>query len=330
MTTVSVLFCLLTQAKPVDKYTLDLYQGVFVARKGAWVSRLPVKLDPPKPPLSVQFRKNDTYAVWDERGLTVRTGRKTVSSLLTEIPVSPRAFTRQQILENLRFIRSGERTKEATALSGARRMGNDVYFLARWDDKAGKPWMEALVKVDLTAEKPHWQFVGRFDGLSLARQPIEDRLGFINGNLSVLVKQADAWGLASFSPTDHLFNFRRLGDRLDQYQSGGLFTETTPYGSIVGGKANLKELTREVLFECQGKAKFLDEREPFLAVIQEPTGSMLRNVGTGAQVALPASAAVRRTGNLVVVWSPFDRPRSAILYSPTRWEVLARWSESDR
>jgi len=171
-----LLLCLSFYQKKVDTPNLRLFQDSFVVRLGAQKADVPIQLPREKPALSVSFRKNQTYAVWDDRGLTIRIGKTAKSTRLEEIAVTPKIFTADEIRETAGLIKAKKRSKKAASLSGARRIGTTVYFLLRWEDSAGKPWMESLVSVDLAKPTFHPTLLARLPGLSLADKPIDDKL----------------------------------------------------------------------------------------------------------------------------------------------------------
>ncbi len=312
----------------VDKSTLEFYQDTFVIRQRGTVLTAPLKIAAPRPVLSVNYRRNNTYAVWDDRGLSIRQGKHIKSYLLGEISVSPRAFTRLEIIKTLELVKKGVRRKEANALSGSRRVGSMVYLLVRWDESSGHPWAEALVSVDLADPKPMWRLRGKFDGFSTAMKPIEDRLTVVNGQLGVVVRRASDWGFATFEPSTNQFDFRILGDRLLGLRANRWFSEKTSYGTTLVGTLNLADATRTVLAEARGSLKFLDNgEEPPLLVGSDPTGSNLINAATGGKLAIPTPAGIRRIGKELVIWTPLEQPKLANLYDADSLELLAQWKK---
>ncbi len=333
MTAVALLLCL-TAVQTPSKITIQPFQDDFVVRAGLKKFIVPMRLDRPKPPMAVVFRKNKNFAVWDERGLSLRFGKKLVSYKLKEVAVSPRVFDRDEIRANLELFKQGKRSQEADALSGAKRIGNEAYFLVRWDDAAGTPWLEALVKVDLSDAKPEWKLLGKFEGISLARAAIDDRLMLHNGFLAVIASKDKEWGESFYSSGLKAFGFKKMGTGLanftEQRTFAGLFVEKTAYGTLVGGAIDLETGKRKEVMEVKGTLKFIDGDLPFLAVVGDVSGAHLRNADSGAEIVLPASSAVRRTGAGVVVWSPIVKPSRAWLYDPVRWSVLATWDQAAR
>src|SRR4051812_48053687 len=124
----ALLLCLVVSQTAVDKPTLYFYQDSLIIRRGNDKEAVPLQLAKKPAPLSVLYRRNKTFAVWDERGLTVRIGKKVRSTHLPDIAVSPRVFPRDEILKTIDLIHRGKRKKGANALSGSRRIGNTAYF----------------------------------------------------------------------------------------------------------------------------------------------------------------------------------------------------------
>jgi hypothetical protein len=322
--------CLPLYQESVDKPSLKYFEQNFILRDGDKRLEVPLQLPEERPRLLTSFRKNQNYAVWDERGLTIRIGKIAKSTRLEAIATSPKAFEREEILENVEKIQTKERKATASALSGAKRVGNMVFFLARWEDKDAKPWMEALVSVDLTGTTFHPTFHARLPGLTLATGKIDDRLFVLSDRLSAIARDGDSWGVASYNPELAKFDFTLAGRKLQSYQpittTTGAFVERADHGSMVGGLVDLKTMNRKLLVEEKANVRFVDKRSPLLAVFQRNGGARLLNTDTGAELTLPASASMRRTPMGLVVWSPFREPKRAWLYDMKRWDLLASWA----
>lgn len=324
-----LLLCLSLYQQPVDKPSLNYFQDNFIVRIGEKRATVPLQLPKERPVLSVSFRKDKNYAVWDDRGLTVRIGNVAKSTRLEDIATSPKVFERDEILKTADLIEKKERTRGATALSGAKRVGNLVFFLARWEDRDGKPWLEALVSVDLTEKTFHPKFLARLPGLTLADKKIDDRLFVLSEKLSAVARNGEQWGVTFFNADSQKFEFQEIGRKLESYQPIsariGIFVESTDYGAKVGGRVDLSTFARRNLVEGKGMVKFADTSEPLIALISRGNNVRLLNTDTGAELELLSSVAMRRTNLGLVVWSPFDKPRRAWLYSLERWSPLAEW-----
>lgn len=305
---------------------LSFEAGSFIVRRGTAVIKTPLQQEKKVAPKFVAFRKDDHFAVWDGRGLTIRAGEKVKSYRLPELAVSPKLFERDEIRSNLKLFAAGTRSKNANALSGAKRIGNDVYFLARWEDTDKKPWLEALVRVPLDTDDLKWHLVGKFEGMSLATLSIDDQLILHNGFLAVIQRRGDEWGESFYSRNMQAFGFKKLGKNLVDFEptadGGALFVEKTTYGTCIGGEVDIEKQERKELLEVRGTFKLLDGQHPMLAI----NPPMLRNAESGSEFSLPKDSAVLRSGTGVIVFTPPLHPTSAILYDPERWTPLARWS----
>ncbi len=270
----------------------------------------------------VAYRRDDKWAVWDtKRGLTVRDGDKVLSTKLGDIAVSPRAFTRDEILKNLDSFQSKKRLKDSDSLSGSMRIGTKCYFLPRWTGKDGKTWLEALVVVDLAEPTPKPKFLGRFKGFSTASKNIDDKLFVVKDQLAVVSKQGDTWGLSNFDDGTTSFDFNPLGSNLISYFRGGYFLETTSYGTNIVGQIDLASGVRKNLFETRSKAVELADGST-LAVVRNRDNTVIKNLKTGGQVTHGANAYVAPVDNYVLVWTK-DARTTAWLYEPNRWTALA-------
>ena len=311
-------------SKPKEQYTLAVQGDTFVVRDGATRTLVPRVPRAEKASDTLVFRRDRRWAVWDERGLTTRDGDWTVTDRLEAVPVSPKVGDKATILATLAAVKAGRRSRGASALSGARRVGTLVYLLPRWEDADGKPWLEALIVVDLGKPHPKPRLLGTFDGLSLARKPIDARLGLENGLLTVPVNGKDAWGVATYDPKRSRFAFRPRGVGLLALESDGRIVETTAYGTTLVGR--VAEGRTIPWMETRGPAEFVPGAGPILV----RSGDRLRNAVTGAETRLPAGAAVRRTKAGLLVFWPEKAPRSARLLEPDRLEERARWERGTR
>jgi hypothetical protein len=274
-----------------------------------------------KPVPHVAYRRNDAWAVWDDRGLTIRKGTKAFSTRLGEIAVSPRAFVREDILKNLDLFKSGQRKKESDALSGSIRFGTKCFFVPRWTGKDGESWLEALIMVDLADEAPKPNFVGRFRGLTSAYRPIDEKLFFMKDRIAAITNEKETWGLSTFDSTTSKFEFSPLGSNLLSYYRGGFFLEQTSYGTQIVGQIDLNSGLRKNLFETRSKMISIKDGSPY-AVVREKGNTVVKNLRTGGQITHAANAYVTSLDNYVLVWTR-DRRTTAWLYDPSNWTQLA-------
>lgn len=301
-------------------------------RDGAFNESAPLRLTPESPKLATVFRKNSTFAVWDERGLTIRVGDSVRSFKLESIPLSPKAFTRDEILFNQREIKAGRRSVEVSALSGAIRVASKVYFLGRWEDSKGKPWSEAMVEVDLDQKPPVPKFLARIHAESLADEAVDDQMFILDGEVTYVARFGDHWGLQQFKPETGGFSFEPLGDDLDSYlpigtgNRLGLFVEKTAYGTTLAGRVDLHSRFRKILAENRAKMRFVDAEDPACVILSYGNRASIINTDSGSVYDLKDPCSMRRTSRGLVIWTPVGDPKRAWLFDPDRWQVLAWWN----
>lgn len=353
MTPLALLILGFLPKQVVDAPTLEYYQDQFVARKGKETWRVSPRPPEDDPVMVLAFRRNDHYAVWDERGLTIRHGAKSRSTQFEDTPTSPRLFSKEEILRTASYLREGRRKRPATGISGSLRLGTYVYFLVRWEenlDSTSRTWLEVLYRVKLDGKSLNPELVGRFEGLSVAFRVIDSRLLRIDGNPSVVTRVAarsastqidangveqateatpESWGVSTYDPALKKFAYRPLGGKLSLLmptsRDDALFVEASSYGNTVGGHVSLADGVRRDNLEGKGRIRYIDTQRPFVAIFAKGAASTVRNADTGAESAIPVGAGVQRMGPYVVVYAPYDRPKAATLYDPRRWTALAQW-----
>lgn len=314
------------QATPPSSPALIVESTGFLVRALGKEHREPFELPATPADGKITYRKDDAFAVWDSRGLSIRHGSFTFSTRLPEVAVTPRLFQTAEIEATKAAIAKGTRKREADRLIGSRRVGNEVYFWVAWDEKGGKPWLEALVKVNLGNAKPKPELIGRFEGFSLGMDPA-DALLIGEQALIGVTRKADAWGVARYGLESKLFTFEPKGQSLAEAMalSGRtlLLSEITTYKKTRIVRYDIPTDSMRAIAEVTGKVSLVDGERPPLAVVQTNLGPALRNFETGVQATLPKDALVRRTPAGILIW-PKGKPEEAAVYSPERFLRLAR------
>ena len=109
-----------------DEPSLIHRGGFFIIRENGVREDVPLKKEAiPRPP-SVIYRKDANYAVWDSRGLTIRKDGRVRNTRLPDIALTPKLFSRDEILQTKDLLQNKKRQKGADALSGSMRVGNGV------------------------------------------------------------------------------------------------------------------------------------------------------------------------------------------------------------
>lgn len=329
MLTAAFLFCFVSRFQDAATPSIQYYQGNFEVHSSGRAQTVPLALPATHAQKYVAFRRNNVFAVWDERGMTLRHGADVYTTRLSDIPVSPRIFAHDEIVRTLQRIHAGRCSRDAAALAGARRLGKDAYFLVRWVDADGNPWLEALFDIDLTADRPRPRLLGRFEGLSTATGAIDDKLLLLGGKPAIVEREANTWGLATYDPETREFRNQPLGASLQWLQfadaNQAFFIETSSYGTTIAGRVNFLTSTRKILYEGREQVRFLDTLSPEIVLASSPGKTKLVNCGTGSIRVIPYQVDGRRAAENVVLWTPPDEPAGAWLMNPDTWHALAIW-----
>ena len=289
---------------------------------------IPATPEQEESPDSAVFRKGKTWVVWDDRGLVIRAGGPVYTTQFEGITVSPKVFKKEEILFNIEFFKSGTRFKTPSLLAGSLRVGSEIFFLPRWEDKDGKPWLEALFSVNLEDNPPRPKYVGKFVGFTTAYKPIDDEI-FVEGEkIGVVTAQGESWGVSTLPLGTTEFESEILGSNLISYHKHGLFVEQSTYGTSFVGGIDFKTLRRRNLAEVKGvNFNFLPSSSDLL---WSQTGDQFEalSLATGATLSLKGEYAIRPVGKYVVLWKPSEKITGAVLLSPDRWTVVARWKRT--
>lgn len=307
--------------------TLSLAPDALVVRVGDKSHRELLEVAEETEDLRTSYRKDETRVSWDADGLKIEKGGYRKVSKLPDIALTPKLFSKPEIVANRELIAKGIRQKDASSLSGSLRLGDYVYFLLRWTEKDGKTWLEALVSVKLTDAKPMPKLIGRLTGMSLSRRATDDRLFAFGESVGAFtVDDNGKWGLATYHRKTDKFDFSPYGEGLSDYIwiSGKMFliAEEADYGKTIIARIDLNTGSRRNLMEANGEVRLIDRNRPFLAEITTNLGPALYNMETGCMLAIAPKAAVRRTPFGVLIW-PNGQPEKASLYSFERFLKLA-------
>lgn len=308
---------------------LNFRDGAFVMNDGNGERR--VIISPPVPPAQTVFAQKlkNTWMVWDERGLTVRTGAKVSSTRFPYIPTSPKVMSREQIGAVVKLVEKGERQKDASGLAGRLVVGDTLFLLVRWADANNKAWLEVLIKVDTTTAEPKPEFVAKMPGTSLAKGEVDDQLFKLGTKLATLSEMNGDWGISAFALEDNATTYTKFGHGLvnaavQRETSTAYFTDRTAYGTQLAGEVDLVNMVRTNAAEARGTITYVSTKPPILRIADD-RGVALRFLDTGADVRVPEGTEARMTGIGVLTWAPKDRPSRAALYEPTRWIMLSTW-----
>lgn len=275
------------------------------------------------------YHSGDQWVVWDERGLTLRSGKSSTSTWMEDFSVTPKLFERDQILANAALIKTGVRSKRASCIIGQELRGAELFLIARWEDRSHKPWLDALIKIDLQGGLSKPILVGKFSGLAPNSERPTDWLSIDDSGLVCLVMSENSWGISTFDLSRQAASFRELGTGLINcvLSEGGrvaLVTERTAYGTTMVARVDLKSGARRNLTEARGKVTVISQ-SPIVVRIDDSQGTSLRTTDTGAEMRLQKGLGIASTEQGMLLWAPEETPVRASLFSPKSWTALATW-----
>lgn len=322
----------LLQTAPAAPLSLDFAEGQFLVRQGEQVTKIPINRRPPQKDSLFMLKTRGNYIVWDKRGLVIRTKSGVKVTHFEAIARSPKVLSNEQLKANARQYAAKTLSDRATGLSGSEFVGETLYLVPRWEDKSGKPWLEALVAIDLNSKSLTPQLVGKIPGLSLASGLVSDELHRINGRLLLVAKTGATWGLSSWSLAGQFPQYVELGSNLLRYSTRPeddtlAFVERASYGPEVAGMVTLSNFQRQDLVESSGDLRFVSLQDAICKIEDEGT-TYLRNGFTGREISFRVPTAFQSTDYGILAWSPPGNPERASLLRNQDFGFLAAWQRA--
>jgi hypothetical protein len=324
----------------VAQNALTFKDGSFWLNGAGRGLQIPVVLPPSRRLGVFALQHKDRWVVVDDRGLTVRVGKDVRTTRLPDIAVTGKLFTRDEVLRTVELVEKGERTRGFATWAGDARIGDTLYLLLRWSDKAGTPWLEALVDLDLNSPRPWPRLLGRFPAPSPRRNEARDALRVVDGKLAAIGVDGDDWGVSLWNPADppgemaRLGTFTPIGKGLTTFRSSPdlsrvFAVERTSYGTTLVSEADWVSRARKALFEERGDVT-LAHVDPPVARFARGETTLLRNLDTGAELAINPRMTMRFLESGMLAWFPAERPTQAALYSYSDWRASASWKAATR
>jgi len=307
--------------------TLDFRDGCFRLSASRKSVELPLK-SLAKKKLEALIEKSEAkIVVWDRRGLTIRSGKRSLQTKFEDYPVSAKLLEANVIRSNASKFTSGEYRRAAAGLSGSLRVGEKLYLLPRWEARNGASWLEALVEIDLSQDLPKPQLIGSYKGLSLGKGLIDHELAAWQDQIVVVTQSDSEWGVARYLTSNSEFKFEVVGSKLLEHQwrpDRLLFAEPTSYGMTVAGTYNLKSELRRDSIETRGLVSFLP-LEADTALIRFKSTTYVRSMTTGAESRLVGDTSFMPTELGLMVYGPPNDPVRATIYDPMTWKPMVKW-----
>lgn len=257
-------------------------------------------------------------------------GTKPLISQFKEIPVSGKIATKESNEALMKLVREKKRTLEFSAISGWESIKKDLYLLLRWDDSDKKPWLETVVKFDMTQSAPKPKLIGRFEGMSFAGGKSDDILTLRGPNLAILANNETGFGMARLSLDGSTASFKRLGNAVGKARmsaEGDVAWTLTPtsYGTNIMGIADLDQNDYREVSEFRGK--MTEIVFPSYAKYKTDNKNSLINLKSGASMDMKDEFGQHPTSSGLLVWTPSRNPKEAYLLDPS-FRKIAVWSAS--
>lgn len=321
---------ILMQPTSAPAPTLVLKGGAFEVTLGSKKETVKMVESGPVVPKSFNMKGGTMQVAWDQRGLTVQVGRSARSSRLADFITSPKYFTKEEIEDRVAKIKQRKISREAAQLIGYERLDDDVFMVLRWVDSDKKPWLDALVRVDLQSQKILPEPMTALRGLSFAKRDFEDHLFLSGAQLCIATRYQGAWGIEAFNDVSKSTSFAPVGSgtptfKLIENNKKMLFVSTTSYGTYVAGQATLPDGSATTFSEAPNPVDFPGDLSTVIRIAR-PDAVVLRSTWSGLELVLPKDVGVRTAQAGIVVWTPVSAPRAAVLYDHESLRAIARWS----
>jgi hypothetical protein len=307
-------------------------KNAFQVQFGKTVAQVPLQpplVQSPALPEKVQFRKDDAFAVWDARGLTIRHANYVKNTRLEAGPTHARLFSGTELADNRLLLDLGLRDPRAKELIAARRFGDWAIFAFEWRENDGRPWFQAIARVNLSERQPQPQFLARLNGHLVPLGSQENTLQIRQGILTYAESDGKTWWITRVDLKTLAVDRKPMGSNLEQItmHSGRIahVLETTPQKSTALARVDFVSRNRKDLAEATGLIRLIDTKEPWIAVTRDSTGLSLHNLESGAKRKIRNEAKFRRAPGGVLVWTG-NPPDSAMLLDPERWSTVTTWA----
>lgn len=315
---------------------IDFKDGVFVVSGARGTEKVPIAgTKPVSGPLDAKLTRfryaSEGKTVWfDKNGIAYSQKGFRWRSTLRAVPTSGKVATKESNEELVRLLKEGQRKLDVSALSGWAVVDKQVYLLARWDDASKRPWLEALVSIDLSQKRPEPKLAAKWPGLSFATGVVDSALVTKDGALASLANGPENFGRAEFHIQSGETMFEPLGPRVSKARfvpgTQTVWTLTpTSYGTNLLGLVNVGANSLRTVAEVRGKMKGVVN--PAVAQYVGVDGPRWLNLHTGAETAGTMDSQAWGTSNGILVWSPSHDPKSADLFDGS-FRKLATWKWS--
>lgn len=304
---------------------------ISTSMNGPAKERIPLSSDSGNSLQSLEFRRDQVFVVWDDRGLTVRNGKISSSTHFKSVPTSPRLRTRDEILKTINDRQNQNLSFQASSLSGCVRAGNHVYGIVRWTKDSDKTWLECLFDVNLSSPKPVAHALSILPGTSFAQGFIDHVLFLNHGSIAAYIKMKNQWGKWDYNPSNGNSTFQPIGNRpvaINPYPNHEVgFIEKSTIGTYYAGVFDPKQMSRVDVQEFDSKPQFLNSVWPPVVSVTQRGLPTLVNLEQGNALFLAKGCQAKEGQAGVIVWTGMSNPKKAWLFSVENWKPMAWWSK---
>jgi len=308
--------------------TVTLQAGAFRLQAGDKAHTVPIHPKQLHGTLKGTFlwTENGVRVVFDKGGLRAGKVGALQKVSLRAFATSPRFQSAAQIRETASLIGKGVRSAEPSALSGYEVVGKGLVLLLRWEDRAGKPWLEALATLADGGSGMKATGLGRFDGIGFATGLVDDELFGEGGRLLAPTNFEGRFGIASTDERGGARRFRPLGDEVGgvAWRPGlpeAFVTRPVGEGNIGVSCVDTANGSWRSLLEYRGKiGNLLPEGWAKLVMDGKPWAA---NLWTGARTPIAANANMEHTPFGLLVWAPSSDPKQAWLLDANVRQISA-------
>lgn len=308
---------------------MDFRDGFFILTEpGGEVTKVNSRIWPKAHPTAFELKHPNATLAWSGRGLSVTVGPSVRTARFAEMTASPKFLSRTEIDEIARKVTAGSVVREVSSLAGWEQVGDMLYMLVRWEDKAKKPWLEGLIRVDLSKKSPWYEALAVTRTISDATGPVDDQLYPTANGLYSLATTSDSWGINNYSAGAFKFTpVGRFPKRAEISADSKLIrvVEKTNYGMNLVASVTAPAGVRTNLFETRGEVSFPGDDITLVAVVSS-SSTVVRNTTSGLELELPKDVGLRSVRAGLLVWVPAKDPRQAVLYNRDSLRSISRWT----
>lgn len=267
---------------------------------------------------------------FDSNGVGFRKNNVSTYATYAAVATSDKLFSPAQIAQIKADVAAGTKKLEVSAVSGWEKVGETAYLILRWDDRAGTPWLEVLMKFEFPKGKPTPTFLGRFDSMTRAAGRVNDKLMFENGELLTVTHATDVSLLESYDIKEKAFKKTPLSERffdakLIPGSLAGFGLQKTPANTFLVSFIDRETQSSRQVIEIRGNIAGV--YAPSILHYKNDGRDILFSMNSGAEIVIPANCGIKDVPAGILLWTPAQKPQAAALYSSGSFRTLARWSK---